>query len=111
MQHVGKSKIGNLSAKGFKYPQLRLPKRYLDTVGKTANIYETEHEGKQAFLIVTEHSVPKEGMVLKPGEQVLKTMSRCSTVSTGYPSQKCARFHGTVSDGLTLEKLRRKLYY
>jgi hypothetical protein len=72
MQLIGKSKIGKLSAKGIDYPQLRLPKRYFDAVGKTACIYETEHEGRQAFLIVTEHSVPKEDTVLKPSEEVLK---------------------------------------
>ena len=72
MQLIGKSKIGKLSANGIDYPQLRLPKRYFDSVGKTASIYETEHEGRQAFLIVTEHSMQKEGTVLKPCEQVLK---------------------------------------
>ena len=72
MQLIGKSKIGKLSAKGNDYPQLRLPKLYFDAVGKTACIYETEHEGRQAFLIVTEHSVPKEDTVLKPSEEVLK---------------------------------------
>jgi uncharacterized small protein (DUF1192 family) len=72
MQLIGKSKIGKLSAKGNDYPQLRLPKLYYDAVGKTARIYETEHEGRQAFLIVTEQSVPKEDTVLKPSEEVLK---------------------------------------
>ena len=72
MQLIGKSKIGKLSAKGIDYPQLRLPKLYFDAVGKTANIYETEHEGKQAFLVVTESSVPKKATVLKPSEEVLK---------------------------------------
>ncbi len=69
---IGRSKIGKLSAKGINYPQLRLPKRYFDSVGKTASIYETEHEGRQAFLIVTEQSMPKEDTVLKPSEEVLK---------------------------------------
>jgi hypothetical protein len=72
MQHIGKSKIGKLSAKGNDYPQLRLPLQYANTVGEVADVFETEHEGKQAFLIVTEHSVPKEDMVLKPSEEVLK---------------------------------------
>ena len=72
MQLIGKSKIGKLSAKGIDYPQLRLPKLYHDAVGKTACIYETEHEGGQAFLIVTEKSVPQENTVLKPSEKVLK---------------------------------------
>ena len=72
MEPIGKSKIGKLSAKGNNYPQLRLPQRYVNTVGEVADVFETEHEGKQAFLIVTEHGVPKEDMVLKPSEEVLK---------------------------------------
>jgi hypothetical protein len=72
MQLVGKSKIGKLSAKGNDYPQFRLPVQYANTVGEVADVFETEHEGKQAFLIVTEHSVPKEDMVLKPSETPLK---------------------------------------
>jgi len=72
MQLIGKSKIGKLSAKGNDYPQLRLPPQYANTVGEVADVFETEHEGKQAFLIVTEHSVPKEDTVLKPSEEVLK---------------------------------------
>ena len=72
MEFIGTSKIGMLSAKGFQYPQLRLPKRYSNTIGNIANIYETEHEGKQAFLIVTECNVPTEDTVLKPSEEVLK---------------------------------------
>ena len=43
-----------------------------NTVGEIADVFETEHEGKQAFLIVTEQSVPKEDTVLKPTEEVLK---------------------------------------
>ncbi|MGA3198297.1 MAG: hypothetical protein ABSD89_02710 [Halobacteriota archaeon] len=72
MQYSGKAKIGKLSAKGFEYPQLRLPKQYSNIIGKTANIYEGEHEGKQAFLIVTERTVPNNDSVLKPSEEVLK---------------------------------------
>ena len=72
MQHIGKSKIGKISAKGNDYPQLRLPLQYANTVGEIADVFETEHEGKQAFLIVTEQSVPKEDTVLKPTEEVLK---------------------------------------
>src|ERR1019366_9956587 len=78
MQHIGKSKIGKLSAKGNEYPQLRLPLEYANAVGEVADVYETEHEGKQAFLIVTEHSVPKEDTVLKPSEDVLKL---CASVA------------------------------
>jgi hypothetical protein len=58
------------------FPRLRLPKRYVDTVGKTANIYEIQHEGEQAFLIVPEQSVSNEDTVLKPSEEVLKPVEK-----------------------------------
>ena len=60
MQLIGKSKIGKLRAKGITYPQLRLPKSYSQAIGDMASIFETRHEGKQAFLIVTEHSMPSD---------------------------------------------------
>ena len=50
MQFVSKAKIGRLSAKCIEYPQLRLPREYSSIVGETADIFATEHEGKQAFL-------------------------------------------------------------
>ena len=56
MKRVEKSKIGKLSAKGIEYPPLRLPSQYLNTIGKTAEIYETERDSKRAFLIVTEQT-------------------------------------------------------
>ncbi len=67
IQFIRTAKIGKLSVKGNDYPQLRLLQQFVDTIGQRANVFETEHEGKQAFLIVTEHIVPKENMVLKPG--------------------------------------------
>ena len=81
MQHIGKSKIGKLSAKGNDYPQLRLPLQYVNTVGEVADVFESEHEGKQAFLIVTEHAVPKEDTVLKPSEEVLKPVEETAAES------------------------------
>ena len=81
MEPIGKSKIGKLSAKGNDYPQLRLPQRYVNTVGEVADVFETEHEGKQAFLIVTEHGVPKDDTVLKPSEEVLKPVEETEAES------------------------------
>jgi hypothetical protein len=72
VQHVGKSKIGRLRAKNIDYPQLRLPQQYSSTIGDVAGVFETAHEGKQALLIVTEHSVSNEDIVLKPSEEILK---------------------------------------
>jgi len=60
MQHIGKSKIGSLTArKGIRYPQLRLPQQCPDVIGCTADIVETESEGKRAFLIITPNHVKK----------------------------------------------------
>jgi hypothetical protein len=78
MEFVGKSKIGRLSAKGITYPQLRLPKSYSEAIGEIARIFETRHEGKQAFLIVTEHSMPSDDIVLKTNHEILKP---CDTVA------------------------------
>ncbi|MGZ4865362.1 MAG: hypothetical protein ACXVIL_11070, partial [Halobacteriota archaeon] len=68
MQHIGTSKIGKLSAKGITYPQLRLPPEYSDVIGQIADIIETEHRSKRAFLVV-----PNNSTVLKPSTGVLKT--------------------------------------
>jgi hypothetical protein len=41
IQHIGKSKIGALSArKGAKYPQLRLPQQSADVIGYTGDVLE-----------------------------------------------------------------------
>jgi hypothetical protein len=52
MQLIKTSKIGKVYAKGINYPQLRLPRDYADIIGATAQIFETDYEGNQAFLIV-----------------------------------------------------------
>ena len=73
MRYIGKSKIGPLSArKGVTYPQLRLPQQCADIIGHTADIFETESEGKRVFLIVTDQVVPNFDSVLKQSEEVLK---------------------------------------
>ncbi len=48
MQHIGKSKIGSLSArKGISYPQLRLPQQFAEVIGETTflklNVEENVH--------------------------------------------------------------------
>jgi hypothetical protein len=72
VQRVGNSKIGRLRTKNIDYPQLRLPHQYSSTIGDVAGVFETVHEGKQAFFIATERAVPNEHTVLKPSEKVLK---------------------------------------
>ena len=81
MQHIGKSKIGSLSArKGVKHPQLRLPQQCADVIGDTAEIFETESDGKRAFLIVTDQTMPKDDYVLKHLHSVLK---QCHLLARG----------------------------
>ena len=73
MRFVGKSKIGRLSAKKGKiYPQIRLPPHLADTIGEIADVFETERDGKRAFLLVTNHHVLDNNMVLHPSQKVVK---------------------------------------
>ena len=83
VQYLGKSKIGTLSArKGIRYPQLRLPQQCSDVIGHTADILETESEGKRAFLIVTDQAMSKGDNVLKQNVDVLKL---CASVAQPSP--------------------------
>ena len=51
MRHVGKSKISKIHPT-TSYPILRRPQVVNDFVGETTHIFETDHEGKHAFLVV-----------------------------------------------------------
>ncbi len=54
MRKIGSSRIGRHAPKpGFAYPTIRLPQDHAGIIGETVTLFETEHEGKQAFLIVT----------------------------------------------------------
>jgi len=73
MQYIGTSKIGRLSAKKDKiYAQIRLHPQLTDTIGEIADIFETKHNGKRAFLLVTNQSVLDDNMVLQFDEKVVK---------------------------------------
>ncbi len=79
MLYIGKSKIGALSArKGIRYPQLRLPQQCADVIGEMADIFETESEGKRAFLVVTDQAMSNGDSVLKQDADVLK---QCDVVA------------------------------
>src|SRR5665647_328112 len=83
MQHIGKSKIGSLSArKGVSYPQLRLPQQCADVIGDTADIFETESDGKRTFLIVTNQALSNSDTVLKHLHSVLKQCEGVAQTST-----------------------------
>jgi hypothetical protein len=52
MQHIGKSKVTKLNAKaGVVYPLIRLPKTCADEIGKVAEIFETQCDGRRALLV------------------------------------------------------------
>jgi hypothetical protein len=73
MRFVGNSKIGRLSAKkGKSYAQIRLPPHLADTIGEIADVFETERDGKRAFLLVTKQSVLVNDSVLQPDDKVVK---------------------------------------
>ena len=73
MQYVGTSKIGRLSAKKDKiYAQIRLPPQLTDTIGEVADIFETKHNGRRAFLLVTNQSMLDNNTVLQHDEKVVK---------------------------------------
>ena len=73
MRFLGTSKIGRLSAKKGKiYPQIRLPPALADTIGEIADVFETERQGKRAFLLVTKQNMLDYDMVLQPSEKVVK---------------------------------------
>ena len=53
MRYVGKSKISTIHPKpNTSYPLLRLPQAFNNFIGETTHIFATDHEGKQAFLVV-----------------------------------------------------------
>ncbi len=73
MRHLGTSKIGKLTAKKDKfYAQIRLPSQLADTIGGIADIFETEHDGRRAFLLVTNDNVLDSDRVLQPDTKVVK---------------------------------------
>ena len=77
MRFIGKSKIGRLSAKKGKiYPQIRLPTHLADTIGEIADVFETERNGKRAFLLVTDLSMLDSDTVLQPSEKVVKPYNK-----------------------------------
>jgi hypothetical protein len=72
MQRVGKSKITKLKAKAdIVYPLVRLPKAYADEIGKTAEIFATQHNNKRAlFITFAGGADPPE--VIQPSTKVIQ---------------------------------------
>jgi hypothetical protein len=62
MHYIGKSKISKIHPKpNNSYPLLRLPQAFNDFIGETTHIFETDHEGKQAFLVVLDKNNDQAG--------------------------------------------------
>ncbi len=73
MRYLGKSKISKLHPQpNTIYPLIRLPQQCADVIGETAHIFQTEHEGEKAFLIllknkeITKRKIIKEIIKSKP---------------------------------------------
>ncbi len=53
MRRVAVTKVSKQKSKpAFEYPYIRLPREYAPIVGEPATIFETEFEGRRAFLVV-----------------------------------------------------------
>ncbi len=76
MQLVGKSKVTRLNAKtGITYPLIRLPKKFADEIGRTAEMYEVEENSSRALLITfPKSSESKE--VIQPKPEVIQLHSQ-----------------------------------
>jgi hypothetical protein len=81
MRYVGKSKISKIYPKpNTSYPLLRLPQAFSDFVGETIHIFETEHNGKYAFLVVldknSDQAEQTESQVMQPVMQLEADVTR-----------------------------------
>jgi hypothetical protein len=58
VKEIGTTKIGKQMPKpSITYPTIRLPQDRANIIGETVTLYETKHEGRQAFLIVVGNKV------------------------------------------------------
>jgi uncharacterized ParB-like nuclease family protein len=67
MKLIGRSKISKINPKPtIVYPMVRLPQECADVIGNTATIYETEYDGRKAFLITIGQNEDTAASVMKP---------------------------------------------
>ena len=67
MKLIGRSKISKINPKPtIVYPMVRLPQECADAIGKTATIYETEYDGRKAYLITMGQDEARQEAVMKP---------------------------------------------
>jgi hypothetical protein len=73
VQRVGKSKVTKLTAKADAvYPLIRLPKAYKDEIGKTAEIFETQHDNKRVLLVTFNELAEANSEVKQPERKVIQ---------------------------------------
>lgn len=74
MKAIGRSKVSKMSPKPtITYPFVRLPQDCGDVIGQTVGIYETEHEGRRAFmLIVGDDTTPSAKVIQCKTDQSLE---------------------------------------
>ena len=67
LQLIGKSKVSKMRPKpNITYPFIRLPQDCGNVIGQTVTIYETEHEGKRAFLLMMSDNATLSSRVIQP---------------------------------------------
>jgi hypothetical protein len=88
MYYIEDSKIGNIHSKpNVKYPMIRLPKKYSKIIGQRAHVYQTDHDGQLAFLVVPYAEEGRSSLaeskprVSKPGLETT-TYQRLSTIES-----------------------------
>ena len=88
IQPVGKSKVSKLiPKKGVVYPFVRLPQRYEDLIGNTVTIYETEHNGQRALLLVPYDITTPPPKVERPDSKI-SIDKRLSSIETDIREMK-----------------------
>ena len=86
MRYIGKSKISKINPKpNISYPLLRLPQAFNDFIGKTTNVFETENEGKQAFLVVLDKNSEAE----QASFQVMQLVMQLEAVGIRQNTENC----------------------
>ncbi len=87
MHYVGKSKISKIHPKpNTSYPLLRLPQAFNDFIGKTTHIFETDYNGKKAFLIVLDKNNDQTEQV---NAQVMQPVMQPGANDTQQHTENC----------------------
>ena len=80
VRYVGKSKISKIHPKpNTSCPLLRLPQAFNDFIGNTTHIFETDHNGKQAFLVLLDKN---NGQAEQVSSQVMQPVMQLEAEDT-----------------------------